>query len=249
LGINRKNVYRQSKQEEKDQVLKLQIEVAWEEHPCYGHLRLGWHLKVNHKRVSRVMRRFGMKVPRRRRSNYYCTTSVPHKLYENLIIGIKPTRPNQIWCADVSFIKFEGRFWYISTIEDIATRQILAIQVSRYHNHQLILSTLKQAIFNAKGLPEIFHSDQGTEYMAQAVTTYLESYEVKVSASAKASPWENGYQESFFGRFKDEMGDMDRFETVGEFVEAIYQQVSYYNTKRIHKALKMPPAVYALTFS
>lgn len=249
MGINRKNIYRKSNKEEVDQILKLQIEVAWEEHPCYGHLRLGWHLKVNHKRISRVMRKYGLKVPRRKRANYYCTVSVPHRIYANLIKGIKPIRPNQIWCADVSFIKFQGRFWYVSTIEDIVTRQILAIQVSKYHNHQLILSTLKQAIMTAKGLPEIFHSDQGTEYMAQGVTSYLESHEVNISASDKASPWQNGYQESFFGRFKDEMGDMNRFETVGEFVEAIYQQVSYYNNHRIHTALRMPPAVYALKFS
>lgn len=190
-----------------------------------------------------------MKIPRRKRKPYSCTISVPHQLYSNLIKEIIPNKPKQIWCADVSYIKFQNRFWYISTIEDIFTRQILAIQISRYHNHQLILSTLKQAIFNAKGLPNIFHSDRGTEYMAQAVIAYLESHEVKISVSAKASPWENGYQESFFGRFKDEMGYPDRFETVGEFVEAIYQQVSYYNNHRIHTALRMPPNVYALKFS
>ena len=138
MGISRKNIYRTSKQEEKDQILKSQIEVAWEEHPCYGHLRLAWHLQVNHKRVSRVMHKFDMKVPRRKRSSYYCTVSVPCKLYDNLIKGVVPSDLNQIWCADVSYIKYQDRFWYISTIEDICTRQILAIQVSKHHNHQLI---------------------------------------------------------------------------------------------------------------
>ena len=81
--------------------------------------------------------------------------------------------------------------------------------------------------------------------MAKICTDYLESLGTQVSVSDKASPWQNGYQESFFGRFKDEAGDLGRFETVGELIEAVYQQINYYNNDRIHTALKMPPAVYA----
>jgi len=71
---------------------------------------------------------------------------------------------------------------------------------------------------------------------------------MNISVSDKASPWQNGYQESFFGRFKEEFGDINRFETTGEMIEAIYQYIHYYNTKRIHTSLKMPPAVYAKQF-
>jgi putative transposase len=63
----------------------------------------------------------------------------------------------------------------------------------------------------------------------------------EVSVSDKASPWQNGYQESFFGRFKKEFGDINRFETTGEMIEAIYQYINYYSTKRIHTALKINP--------
>lgn len=70
-----------------------------------------------------------------------------------------------------------------------------------------------------------------------------------LTVSDKASPWQNGYQESFFGKFKDKLGDLDRFETIGELIEAIYQQVYYYNHERIHTALKMLPAVYAKQLS
>src|SRR4029077_20460385 len=93
--------------------------------------------------------------------------------------------------------------------------------------------------------PEIFHSDQGTEFMAKLCTEFLEGFVTKISVSDKASPWQNGYQDSIFGRFKEEFGDINRFETVGEMLEGIYQYIHYYNTRRIHTALKMPPAVFA----
>lgn len=86
--------------------------------------------------------------------------------------------------------------------------------------------------------------------MAQRCTDYLEQRGVQISVSDVASPWQNGYCESFFGRFKDEFGDPNRFESVGALIEAVYRHIHYYNHHRIHTALKMPPAAYAaLTFS
>lgn len=84
--------------------------------------------------------------------------------------------------------------------------------------------------------------------MASICIRYLESLRVKISANDKASPWQNGYQESFFGKFKDETGDINRFETIGELTEEIYLQIHYYNNECIHTVLKMPPAVYAKQF-
>jgi len=245
LGINRKNIYcKGDKQALKDQLLREDINKVWLKHPAYGHKRLALELKVNHKRVLRVMHMFGMKPPRRK-SNFYTTRSTEHHTYINLIKGFKPTKANQLWCSDLSYIKFQGRFWYLATIEDIVTRQIVGVNMGKYHNSELVLVTIKQAISNTKQIPDIFHSDQGTEFMARLCTDYLESLRIKISVSDKASPWQNGYQESFFGKFKDEAGDLNRFETVGELIEEVYSQIHYYNFERIHTALKMPPAVYA----
>lgn len=142
-------------------------------------------------------------------------------------------------------IVYRGTVWYLATIEDIATRQVVARQVGKHHNSQLVMSVLQQAM--QTGLkPTIFHSDQGTEFMAQSCTDFLEQQGVQISVSDVASPWQNGYQESFFGRFKQEFGDVDRFESVGMLIEAIYHHIHYYNHQRIHTALKMPPAVYAM---
>ncbi len=190
------------------------------------------------------MKKFGIKVPRRK-VNYYTTRSTSHHTYTNLTKSLKPTRAHQLWCSDLSYIKFQGRFWYLATIEDIFTRLIVGVNIGKYHNSDLVLVTVKQAISNTKQTPGIFHSDQGTEFMAKVCTDYLEGLGTKISVSDKASSWQNGYQESFFGKFKMESGDLNRFETIGQLIEEIYSQVHYYNFERIHTALRMPPAVYA----
>jgi transposase InsO family protein len=92
--------------------------------------------------------------------------------------------------------------------------------------------------------PEIIHSDQGSEYDSEDFTILVKTTGAKLSMSDKGSPWQNGHQESFFGHFKDEAGDLNRFETLGELIEYIYQQMYYYNHKRIHSVLKMSPIQY-----
>jgi transposase InsO family protein len=231
-------------QDKKDELLKEAISQAWKEHPSYGHKRLGMHLQINHKRIRRVMRKFGIKPPRRK-VNHFCTRSIKHRKYPNLIKDLKIAYEHQVWCSDTSEFKFLGSKWYIVTIIDIFTRQVLGVAIGKHHNSELVMQAIEMAITVTHTAPLIFHSDQGTEFMAQLCTDFLEKLGTKISASDKASPWQNGYQESFFGKFKDEIGDINRFETAGELIEELYHHIYYYNTKRIHTALKMPPAVYA----
>jgi putative transposase len=233
------------KQPAKDRALKQQIEAVHRQHPAYGHRRMAMHLGINHKRAQRVMAKFNLRPPRRR-VRCYSTISTSHHPYHNLLEEHLPiTQPHQVWCSDLSRIDYRGTIWYLATIEDLATRQIVAGQISKHHDSQLVLLTLHQA-FTTNVTPMIFHSDQGTEFMAQRCTDYLEDRGVLISVSDVASPWQNGYVESFYGRFKHELGDVNRFESAGEMIEAIYRHLYYYNHQRIHTALKLPPAVYAL---
>lgn len=248
VGISTKNIHRTGKQEAKDEQLRDAIHDLHKKHPAYGHIRISIALQVNKKRTKRVMKKYGIKPPRRK-SKQFCTKSTSHHTYSNLIKEYTPLRPHDLWCSDVSFIPFQGKWWYFATIVDIVTRQIIACQIGKHHNSKLILATIEQAITKTKATPTIFHTDQGTEFMAQACTSFLEGFGTKISASDKASPWQNGYQESFFGKFKDEFGDFSRFETIGELMEEIYSQIHYYNTQRIHRSLKMPPAAYAKLLS
>lgn len=242
--MNRKNIYRQPRQPGQDWTLKCQIEAVHRDHPAYGHRRIAWHLGINHKRAQRVMAAFKLRPPRRRRCCYTTRSTRSHP-YRNLLKDLQAiTQPHQVWCSDVSRLVYQGTVWYLASIEDMATRQIIAHRIGKHHDSQLVLSTIQQAL--ATGLkPSIFHSDQGNEFMAERCTLYLHQQAIRISVSDVASPWQNGHKESFYGRFKDEFGDMNRFDGVGEFFAAIHQQIHYYNHQRIHTALKMPPAVFA----
>lgn len=244
LNISRKNIYRPRRLPPKDEKLKKEIIAAHRQHPAYGQRRMALHLGINHKRAQRVMAKFCLRPPRRRVKRYL-TISTPHHTYQNQLASLLPiTRTNQVWGSDLTHLSYRGASWYLATIEDIATRQLMGWQLSKRHDSQLVLATLQQA-FQTSSAPTVFHSDQGTEFMAQRCTDYLEQRGVTVSVSDTASPWQNGYLESFFGRFKAEFGDPNRFDSIGTFIEAIYHHIHYYNQHRIHTALKMPPAVYA----
>jgi len=243
LGINRRNIYRELKQPLKDQALKQQIEAVHREHPAYGHRRIAIHLGINHKRAQRVMAKYDLRPPRRRVKRY-STISTSHHTYTNLLKGLSVTQAHQVGCSDLSRIVYRGTVWHLATIEDLVTRQVVGARIGKRHDSQLVLVTLNQAF--ATGItPTIFHSDQGSEFMAQRCTDLLEERGVQISVSDVASPWQNGFIESFYGRFKHELGDLNRFETVGEVIEAIYRHIRYYNYSRIHTALKMPPVAYA----
>ena len=115
----------------------------------------------------------------------------------------------------------------------------LALRDNPIYGHNL-------SALNAQRRPVIFHSDNGKEYDAKDFKTILQTLCVQISRSKKGCPWENGYQESFYDKFKVDLGDPNRFGSLGELVSAIYETIHYYNYRRIHTVLKMPPMEFAL---
>ena len=87
----------------------------------------------------------------------------------------------------------------------------------------------------------MFHSDNGSEYQAATFRSLLDEFGIRISRSRPRSPWENGYQESFYSQFKVELGDPNRFSSLGELVAEVYRLIHYYNTSRIHSARRMAP--------
>jgi len=246
LGIGRSSLYYQRKREETDLELKRQIEAVMVDHKDYGHKRIALELKMGHNRIRRVMKKYGLK-PYRRRANKFIKkkdqgkpdAKIPN-LVEPLLEKKLLVKPNQVWCTDFTYIRFKGRFIYLATMIDLFTREIVGINITRFHNRFLVIGALEDAVVHY-GIPEIVHSDQGSEYDSEDFLAFVRIIGAKTSMSHKASPWQNGHQESFFGHFKLEAGDLNRFETLGELIEYIYQQVYYYNHKRIHSILKMTP--------
>lgn len=249
LGISRSSLYYQPKRPAIDEEVKCQIESVLADHPAYGHKRLALALKMNRKRILRVMKKFAIKPYRRRAKKLVKKTDLgkPSAIYLNLLkedrTKLLTRQPNSIWFTDFTFLRFHQRFIYLATIMDLATREIVGVNLSRFHSRFLVMG----AYLNARDSyppPKIIHSDQGSEYASRDFTDLATSEQVKISMSHKASPWQNGEQESFFGRLKTEAGNLDRFETTGELLEEIYRMIYYYNHSRIHGRLKMTPEQY-----
>lgn len=243
-GISRASLYYQAIKPQKDWQLKNQLEQVLSKHPSYGHRRLALNLKINKKKILRVMRLFGIK-PYRRRTRKYRKTKDYSAIYPNLLQLLPfPDKANQIWASDFTYLPFHGEWIYLATIMDIYDRKIVGWSLLTSHTAQLTVSALINAI-EKSGLPDIIHSDQGREYTARIYTQLAESLKMQISMSHKGCPWENGYQESFYSQFKVDLGDPSRYKTLGELAVAVYHQIHYYNNLRIHTKLKMPPAQFS----
>lgn len=251
LGISRSSLYYQHKRPLIDEEVRRQIEAVLADNPCYGHKRIALALKLNKKRILRVMKKYKIKPYRRRgrKPRKKGDQGKPKAKHENLIEGFCPIRPDVVWVSDFTYIRFQERFIYLSTIMDQFTREVVGWNISRFHNQELVLGALEQALGRPEhSIPIFLHSDQGSEYDSQAYTAVAGDLKIKVSMSRKQSPWENPYQESFYSQFKLDLGDPNRFETLGELIEAIHQTMYYHNHKRIHTSLKMSPVEFRKQF-
>lgn len=245
LGVSRPTLYYKPTLPEKDLKLKAEIEKVMIDNKAYGHKRIAMALNINKKRALRVMKLFGLKPKRSRKK-----PEKPKDLNQaamnipNLIQGTIIGAPNKVWVSDFTYLPYFEKFVYLATLEDIFTRQIVGWEISIRHDTDLIASAFINAI-NHYPAPHICHSDQGSEYRGEIYLNLLKSFNIKISMSAKASPWQNGHKESFYSEFKLELGHPECYPIPGELIEAIAGQIHYYNNKRIHTALKCPPAVFA----
>lgn len=245
FNIPRRSLYSQgrNKVEVKSELLRQQILSCLELNPAYGHRRIAIALSVGKKRVRRVMRLNGIK-PYKRKARWRKRRDMrrPPAPYGNLIKGTCPIHPATILVGDFTHIVHLSKVFYLATFMDLYTREIVGWHVSSKHTKELALEAILDAIKTIGKLPDIVHTDQGSEYTSREYVNFLESLGISISMSKKASPWENGYQESFYNNFKTDLGlEFDRFLSLGELVEAIHGTIHYYNTDRIHTVLKMSP--------
>jgi putative transposase len=242
--ISRRSLYYVPRQPAKDWITKQSIELVLRDHPSYGHKRLAIHLGINKKRVLRVMKLFGIKPYRRVTPKLY--TKPKDSVFPNLLITETPRGIGDIYASDFTYLKYQGRWVYVATVIDVFSREIVGVSVLTTHSTQLILNALANAILH-RPPPRIVHSDQGSEYTSRDYTALVQKLSIVQSMSNPGCPWENGYQESFYKGFKLDLGDPNRFATLGELVAAIYQTINYYNQDRIHSAHRMSPVQFAAT--
>ncbi len=195
----------------------------------------GWH--VNHKRVERIWRREGLKVPRKQ----------PKKarlwLNEGSCIRLRPERPNHVWSYDfVQDRTDDGRAYRTLNIIDEFTKEALMMRAERKLNSVDVVDALTD-LFILRGPPAFIRSDNGPEFVAEKVTSWIAAVGAKTAFIEPGSPWENGYIESFNARFRDELLNGEIFYTLKEAQIIIEQWRRHYNTVRPHSVLGYrPPA-------
>ncbi len=210
------------------------------EYGRYGYRRVtallrgeGW--QVNHKRVERIWRREGLKVPVKqpKRGRLW--------LNDGSCIRLRPSWPNHVWAYDFVMARtHDGRTFRMLTIIDEWTRECLAIDVARHLRSDDVLYRLA-ALFVDRGPPDHIRSDNGSEFTAKAVRDWLARVGVTTLYIAPGSPWENGYNESFNGKLGDELLDGEIFYSLKEAQVLIERWRHHYNTVRPHSALGYTP--------
>jgi len=253
LGVSRASLYYHPKRPLIDEEVKKQIESVQVDHPDYGHKRIAIHLRLNKKRILRVMKKFGIKPyrrvspkPRKKDDENKPPSSFPN-LIQEMLDNNTINRFGLVWGTDFTYLAYKQKFLYLATIIDLWNREIVGVNISRYHNRFLVIGAFLDAVDRFSS-PRIIHSDQGSEYDSKDFQELVKEYHCQISMSKKAHPWENGRQESFYGKFKTYLGQLNRFENEGELIAEIYQAIYYFNNERIHGKLKMSPMKFRQKF-
>ena len=199
----------------------------------------GW--VVNHKRVERIWKREGLKVPKKQPKRRRLW------LNDGSCIRLRPEHKNHVWSYDFVMARTsDGRALKILTIIDEYTRECLGMLVQRHITSQDVLERLYW-LFLVRGTPEHIRSDNGPEFTARAVREWLGRLQVKTLYIEPASPWENGYIESFNGKLRDELLNREVFDTLLEAQVLIEEWRREYNHVRPHSSLGYrPPAPQAV---
>jgi putative transposase len=240
LGYARSSFY-YNHQPRDESALKAALEETAATWPTYGYRRItaqlqrqGW--PVNRKRIRRLMQEMGLhaKRPERKRRTTHSEHAFPR--FANLVRELPVVRPEQVWCADITYVRLHREFVYLAVIMDVFTRSIRGWHLSRNLDQQLTLTALQKALNQCT--PEIHHSDQGVQYAATAYVELLQARDVQMSMADVGAAWQNGYAERLMRTIKEEEVDLsdyldyaDAYHQIARFLEDVYMH------KRIHSAL------------
>jgi putative transposase len=240
LGISRSACYGPSKGESPlNLALMKLIDAQFLETPFYGSRQMARHLRnqgycVGRKRVRRLMARMGLRAVYQRPR-----TSVPHpeyKVWPYLLRDAVIDRPNQVWCADITYIPMRRGFLYLVAIMDWATRRVLSWRLSNTLEVEFCIEALEDAV-RRHGRPEIFNTDQGSQFTSPRFTGILLDAKVKVSMDGRGRWMDNVMIERLWRSLKYECVYLNAFETGSEARSGIGRWIAYYNTARPHSAL------------
>jgi transposase InsO family protein len=237
---------------DRDMELRDAIQRIALEWPCYGRPRITQELRrqgwtINPKRVYRLMREDNLLCVRRHR--FVITTDSNHdrRIYPNLACELVLTGVNQLWIADITYIRLLEEFVFLAAILDAFSRRVIGWALDRNLDDDLTLTALRMALANRAPLPGlVHHSDRGSQYASRDYIELLTANQIRISMSRRCNPWDNAACESFMKTLKYEEVYRNEYRdlvearaSIGEFLEKVYNQ------KRLHSALGyVPPAEF-----
>lgn len=209
------------------------------QHPFPGSRRLRDRLEaegtfVNRKRIQRLMRVMGMEALHPKRK-----TSIPdkaHRIFPYLLRGLAITRPNQVWCSDVTYVPMQRGFCHLVAIMDWATRAVLSWRLSLTPEPHACVEALEEAL-ERHGTPEIFNTDQGAQFTSEAFTSVLQAHNVAISMDGKGRWRDNVFVERLWRSVKYEEIHLKAYESVPEARASLANYFHFYNHERRHQAL------------
>ena len=219
-------------------------QVALEHRRRYGYRRVTAELRrrgmlVNHKRVSRVMREDNLLAVQRKAFVTTTDSNHPLEIYLNLARRMTPTGTDQLWVADITYIRLQSEFVYLALILDAFSRKVVGWRLGRMLAARLVVEALEQAITTRRPPPGlVHHSDRGIQYASAGYVELLKRHEIVSSMSRPANPYDNASCESFIKTLKREEIYANQYADLDDLRDHIEEFIDrYYNQKRLHSAL------------
>ena len=250
-GVSRATIYAHQKPklaDESDLLFCRLIDEEYTRHPFYGTRRMVVFLKTvghiaNRKRVQRLMREMGLAgmAPGPNTSRAH----PEHKVYPYLLRGVAVVRPNQVWSTDITYIRLARGFAYLVAIIDWYSRRVLGWRISNSMDASFCADCLEEAI-RAHGKPEIFNSDQGSQFTSEAFTGVLKRERITISMDGRGRAFDNIFVERLWRNVKHEDVYLYGYATMGELMIGLAKYFVFYNGERPHQSLgnKTPEVVY-----
>lgn len=246
LGLNRSSWYYEAQGESAENLtLMRRIDELYLRHPCYGSRKMAEKLGIDRKRAQRLMRRMGLEAiyPKPRLSQ----NPTEHRIYPYLLRDVEIVRPNQVWSSDITYVPMPQGWMYLTVILDWFSRYVLSWQLSNTLDGLFCLEALEEAL--RRGTPEIFNTDQGVQYTAQAFTGRLEAAGIAVSMDGRGRWMDNVFVERLWRTLKYEYLYLHDYATPRALQAGLTEDIADYNEERIHASLdyRTPMAVYRTT--